>query len=172
MRCLFDKVTARYALQGLLKLAEGQDVNDDELFTLDLFERAAPGQLHLFIAPSTTNILKNIAELPRYAGLIQLFLTQVDVAFPTRYFNRWARRLRDYAFTREDAAMLALASFGTHESGTIFGMHILVTYDQPMMRQWNVQHVRIQERFSAMTHDIAVPYNQAVLPELLRSEQV
>ena len=42
MRCLLDKVTARYALQGLLKLAEGQDVNDDELFTLDLFERVAP----------------------------------------------------------------------------------------------------------------------------------
>ncbi len=172
MRCLFDKVTARYALQGLLKLAEGQDVNEHELFTLDLLERAAPDQIDIFIAPSTANILKNIAELPEYDELIQLFLTQVNIAFPTRYFKRWARRLRDYNFTREDAAMLALASFGTNDSGTILGMHVLVTYDRPMARQWERQRPRIQKRFSAMTEGIAAPYNQAVLPEVLRSEQV
>lgn len=172
MRCLLDKVTARYALQGLLKLAEGQDVNDDELFTLDLLERAAPGQLDLFVAPSTANILNKIAELPRYADLIQAFLTRVDIALPTRYFKRWARRLRDYTFTREDAAILALSSFGTNDSGTILGMHVVVTYDQPMIRQWNLQYAHIQERFSVMIHDLPVPYNYAVLPELLRSEQI
>jgi hypothetical protein len=172
MRCLFDKVTARYTLQGLLKLAEGQDVNDEELFTLDLFERAGPDRVDLFIAPSTANILQQIAELPRYADLVQLFLTQVNIAFSTRYFSRWTRRLRDYAFTREDAAILALASFGTNEPGTILGMDILVTYDQPMMRHWKGQYARIEERFFAMTSALPPPYNQAVLPKLLRSEQV
>ena len=172
MRCLLDKVTARYALQGFLKLAEGRDVNDDELFTLDLLERAGPAQIDLFIALSTVHILNNIATLPKYTHLIQLFLTQVGIVFPTRYFNRWARRLRDFNFTREDAAILALASFGTNDSGTILGMHVVVTYDQPMMRQWNLRYIRIQERFSSMTHNIAIPYNQAKLPELLRSEQI
>jgi hypothetical protein len=172
MRCLFDKVTARYTLQGLLKLAEGQDINDEELFTLDLFERAVPDRIDLFIAPTTANILQKIAELSRYTDLVQLFLTRVNIAFSTRYFSRWARRLRDYEFTREDAAMLALASFGTNESGTILGMNILVTYDQPMMRHWNVQYAHIEERFFAMTSALPLPYNQAVLPKLLRSEQI
>jgi len=39
-RCLLDKVTARRILEGLLKLAEGRDLSDDELFALDLFYRA------------------------------------------------------------------------------------------------------------------------------------
>ena len=33
MRCLLDKVTARYSVQGLLKLAEERDLTREELFT-------------------------------------------------------------------------------------------------------------------------------------------
>ncbi len=36
MRCLLDKVTARYTLQGLLKLAENRELTREELFSLDL----------------------------------------------------------------------------------------------------------------------------------------
>lgn len=73
MRCLLDKVIARYALQGLLKLAEGQELNDAELLTLDLIERANSQQIDLFIAPQTDNVLGKIAQLPRYAELIRMF---------------------------------------------------------------------------------------------------
>lgn len=172
MRCLLDKVIARYTLQGLLKLAEGEEVNDEELFTLDLFERAIPQQIDLFIAPPTANILHKIAQLPRYADIIQLFLTQVEIVFPARYFKRWARRLRDYNFTREDAAILALATFGTNDNGTILGMHVVASYDQPMMNHWYLQQASIRERFANMKSDISMPYNQAVLPEVLRPEQI
>lgn len=74
MRCLLDKVIARYALQGLLKLAEGQHVNDKELFTLDLFERAIPQQIDLFIAPPTANILHKIAQFPEPMTMAQFLV--------------------------------------------------------------------------------------------------
>ena len=47
-------------------------------------------------------------------------------------FKRWTRRLKEYGFTKEDAEVLALATFGTTLNGDILGMHILATSDQPM----------------------------------------
>ena len=53
MRCLFDKVTARYALQGLLKLAEGQDVNNKDR-TRNNFPEVAGLFAHLLRCLSVT----------------------------------------------------------------------------------------------------------------------
>ena len=39
-RCLLDKVTARRTAEGLLKTAEGRPLTDDEVFALDLYQRA------------------------------------------------------------------------------------------------------------------------------------
>jgi hypothetical protein len=172
MRCLLDKVTSRYALQGLLKLAENRDLTDEELFTLDLFARASSQNIRLFIPPSTAQVLQKITQLPRYSAIIQLFLDQVEIAFPSHYFKRWTRRLRDCHFTREDAAILALATFGTNTNGTVLSMHVVATYDQPMVNNWFMQQTRIQERFAAMQKDIPMPYSQALLPEVLHPEHI
>lgn len=110
MRCLLDKVTARYAVQGLLKLAEGRDLTEEELFTLDLLYRSQSQDFYLFIAPPTVNVARSLARLPRYSDVLHFFLSQVEVVLPARYFKRWSRRLRDYGFAREDAAILALAT--------------------------------------------------------------
>ncbi len=50
-RCPLDKVTARRAVEGLLKLAEGRELSEEELFTLDLYERASAHGIRLFIRP-------------------------------------------------------------------------------------------------------------------------
>ena len=39
-RCLLDKVTARRMVEGLLGLAEGREISEEELLALDLYERA------------------------------------------------------------------------------------------------------------------------------------
>ena len=69
-------------------------------------------------------------------ALIRFFLARTEVAQSTRYFKRWARRLRDYGFTKEDAEVLALATFGTNQNADILGMHVVATFDQPMINQW------------------------------------
>jgi hypothetical protein len=51
-------------------------------------------------------------------------------------------------------------------------MSAVATYDQPMMTNWSVQQARIQTRFTAMRRDLPEPYNRAVLPDVLRPEQI
>jgi hypothetical protein len=172
MRCLLDKVTARYIVQGLLKLAEKRAVSREELAALDLFSLAHPQGIQFFIVPQTARVLARLARLPHLTAIIQFFLDRVEVFMPTRYFKRWARRLRGYGFTKEDAAVLALATFGTNETGGILGVAFVATFDQPMITQWGIQQPAIRGRLEAMLADISAPYNQAKLPRVLRPEQI
>ncbi len=171
-RCLLDNVPARYAVQGLLKLAEGRDLTRGELFSLDLVSRAQTRPARLFIALPTANVLYRLVRLSRYADIVRFFLGRVEVVYPARYFARWARRLRGYGFTREDAAILALASFGTDKDAAILGLHVVATLDAPMINNWVIQRHVIQKRLVAMQADIPEPYRYTFLPQVLRPEQV
>lgn len=166
MRCLLDKVTARRILEALLKLDEARELTEDELFTLDFHGRAGSEGRRLFIAPPTENVLKTLEDLPRYAAVIHIFRNRVEIARPTHYFKRWARRLRDYGFTREDAAILALGTFSTNEEGDILGMDFVATFDQPMIHQWTMQCSAIQNHLTAMQENLPDPYRQAALPRV------
>ncbi|MFN2108674.1 MAG: hypothetical protein ACK2UI_03345 [Anaerolineae bacterium] len=173
MRCLLDKVVARYTLTGLLKLAEDNaGITREELFSLELFARAASSTLRLFVTPASMRVLQRLAGLSRYAVIVRRFREGVDVAFPTQYYKRWTRRLRSCGFAREDAAVLALATFGTDEEATILGMHFVATYDQPLINNWTVQEEILRTRLETMQHDIPVPYCDALLPKVLRPEQI
>lgn len=166
MRCLLDKVTARRILEGLLKITEGRELSDDELFSLDLYDRAEEENLRLFISPPTANVLERLESLPRYSTLIHLFLDRTEVAWPTHYFKRWARRLRDYGFTPEDAAILSLGTFCVGKDAGILGMHFIATYDQPMIQQWALQYTKIRDHLVAMQQNLPDPYRQALLPHV------
>jgi hypothetical protein len=89
-RFLLDKVTARRILEGLLKLAEGRDLTTAEVVALDLYEYAGSHELRQFMVPSTESVLRRLGDRPRYTAIIHLFRQHVEVAFPTRYFKRWA----------------------------------------------------------------------------------
>ena len=171
-RCLLDKVTARRILEGLLKLAEGRDLGGDELFALDLFYRAGSHSIELFIVPPTVHTLSRLEVLPRYGGIIRLLRDRMQVALPARYFTRWSRRLRDFGFTPEDAAVLALGTFGTNESGTILGMDYIATFDQPLIRHWATQQGAIRERWQTMRDDLPAPYRDAPLPDVQPPEHI
>jgi hypothetical protein len=171
-RCLLDKVTARRILEGLLRLAEGRDVLTAELFALDLYERARPEGIQLFIAPPTETVLQRLEGFSRYGGIIRLFRSRTEVVFPTRYFKRWARRLRGQGFSREDAAILALASFGTTEDAKVLGVHFVATQDQSMIRQWVLQQTVIQEGLFLMQRNLPTPYCYTLLPQVRAPEFV
>lgn len=169
---LLDKVTARLMVQGLVKLEEEELLTQEEDLVLDLFKQATSPTLRLFIVPATANILQRLAQLPHYSAVIHRFLSRVDVVSPGRYCIRWARRLRGYAFTREDAAVLALGTFGTDETNSILGMDIVATLDQPMINNWSAREAELQTRLDTMRQDLAAPYNQASLPQVLRPEEI
>ena len=169
---LLDKVTARLMVRALLKQSKGQNLTQDEKTTIDLFNSATSPTLRLFIVPATANILPRIAQSSEYSTAIHRFLSRVEVVSPGRYCIRWARRLRGYAFTREDAAVLALGTFGTDETSSILGMDIVATLDQPMINNWTARQAELQTRLDAMLEQLAAPYNQASLPQVLRPEEI
>jgi len=172
MRCLLDKVVARRGLEGLLTLAEGRDLTEEELWTIDLLQRARGQDIQLFVTGGTVNILNQLEALPRYSAVVAAFLRRTEVAQPTRYFKRWARRLREFGFTREDAHILALASFGTSRRKDVLGMHFVATFDQPLINQWTLQQNKIGERLEAMRRDLRPPYDRVTLPQVLRPEEI
>ena len=132
MRCLLDKVTARHIMEGMLKLAEGRKVTDAELFALYFYRRAYFGRIELFILPHTHKLLKRLEHLSRYAILIHRFMAATQVSHPAQYFKRWARRLQEYGFTKEDSEVLALGTFGTGPNKDFLGMHAVATFDKPV----------------------------------------
>lgn len=172
MRCLLDKVTARRILEGLVKIAAGIEVLPEELFALDLFQQGRKSNVQLYIVPSTLSVLQQFPQTSPHIPLVQFFLQTAETIYPARYFTRWSRRLRDHGFTREDAAVLSLATFGTVENGSILGMHYLATYDQAMINNWYHQQQKIQTRLATMCRDLIEPYCYAALPQVIQPQQV
>lgn len=68
--------------------------------------------------------------------------------------------------------MLALATFGTSRNRSIIGMNYLVTFDQPMINQWNYQQGTIRLRLQAMQRDLQPPYVHVALPQVLRPDYI
>lgn len=172
MRCLLDKVVARRATEGLLKLAEGRSLTEEELCAVDLLHSAAPRQIQLFISPASNNVLTRLQGISHYSSIIQTFLSRTEVAVPSRYFKRWSRRVRGFGFTPEDARVLALASFGTNEEHEFLGMPWFATYDRALMNLWDRKHSEIEKRLTAMRRQLSPPYDQVRLPEVERPEYI
>ena len=84
-RCLLDKVIARRVLEGLLKLAETRELTVQELFTLDLYDRAGLQGIRLFMVPSTERVLRRLEAMSCYAAIIRLFCQRTEVVLPARY---------------------------------------------------------------------------------------
>lgn len=169
MRCLLDKVVVRYIFSGLLKLSHHLPLNEVETFSLELYKH---DPTPLFMVTATHHKLQQLQKHTSYAPLIQMFYKRVQILYPSRYFKRWSRRLRRYGFSREDAAVLALATFGTDETNSILGTYFVATYDQPMMTNWLRRGEQITAHLEVMRQDLAEPYNQISLPVVMRPESI
>jgi len=171
MSYLYDKVTARYVLQGLRKISDGQRLTPDEKIALDFFS-IHRFQNALYIVPATYNILMRLYREPRYQPMINLFLNSAEIVYPTKYNKRWARRLREHTFTREDASVLALATFGTTDDLSLFGIQYVLTFDKHMINNWQNHYSTIHEQLKTMKRDLAEPYCKVSLPQVLRPDQL
>jgi len=101
-----------------------------------------------------------------------MFLKRVEVLYHGRYFKRWARRLREAGFTREDAKVLALGTFGTDTEGTVLGVHKVVTYDRPLTTKWVLERLVLQEQLTRMTEVLDVPFRCTRLPDVVHPGKV
>jgi hypothetical protein len=88
------------------------------------------------------------------------------------YLRRWARRLRDFGFGREDSVMLAYGSFGVDFQRQTFGAEVILSADQPLLRHFHEQYDHIARRFRRMTCQLALPYCVAQLPTVMSPEEM
>ena len=66
---------------------------------------------------------------PHIAASICMPLTTLTKGY---YLRRWARRLRDFGFGREDSVILAYGSFGIDFQRQTFGAEVILSADQPL----------------------------------------
>ncbi|MDW8368234.1 MAG: hypothetical protein RMK49_20520 [Abditibacteriales bacterium] len=97
----------------------------------------------------------------------------VQTFHPTCYQRRWARRLRQhYGFGREDAYHIALASFGRDKAGTIFIADLFITFDLHLIQRFQAHHTDIARALRRMTRQLALPYRDAELPQVVMPHDV
>ncbi len=156
---LLDKNVARRTIEALYHL---DNLADEEQQVLELWRRLRLEQVRLFIPAGVIHILQPVAHLLE----VRAFLATVEPLDSGRYLKRWARRLREYSFTREDALILALATFGIDSQESILGVDGLITLDQLLIRNFQNHQAELQARLAAMVSDLPVPYCNASLPEI------
>ena len=155
--CLLDKNVARRIVEALYHL---DNLSLEEELVLGLWRRLQAEGTRLFIPIGALHILRRFEQLVE----VRTFLATVEPLESARYVKRWARRLREYGFTREDALVLALATYGTDSTGDILGVETLITLDQPILNNFQTHRAELQSRLTAMTDQLPTPYCHATLP--------
>ncbi|HZQ09788.1 MAG TPA: hypothetical protein VFD70_24640 [Anaerolineae bacterium] len=146
-----------------MKSAQTIALKPDEQSALDvLFAYELSGK-RVFIVEATSNIFKEWYEDVRE---VRDFQNRVEILVSARYWRRWARRLQEFGFTREDARVLSLGTFGTDNAKTFLGVAEILTFDQPMVNLFAERRKQIQQKLDAMKLNIESPYNQAQLPDV------
>lgn len=163
---LLDKNVTRRTIEALYHLPT---LSAEERLVLQLWRQLQTEQARLFVPSATINVLQQFAHLLE----VRTFLATVELLDSGRYLKRWARRLRDdHQFSREDALILALATYGTTFAGDILGVDGLITLDQPLINNFHAQRFVLRRRLSAMTRQLTEPYRRATLPRLFHPKEL
>jgi hypothetical protein len=155
-RYLLDKNVIRHLINGL-RLPERMGA--EEQLALAIWVRLRQSGSLLCMSVETSHILQ---RLPSYRE-IALVEKTVAVLEAGRYFKRWAHRLREHGFTREDAKVLSLGTFGTDAMGAILGVGTIVTFDRPLINNFRQQEAVLAGRLATMAVNLPPPYTTVVL---------
>jgi hypothetical protein len=143
-------------------LAEGAPPTLLQAEAATAYSRLRELKLKLYITQETKNVLQ--LRPPIFAARI---LSQTQALKKGRYLRRWARRLRDFVFTREDAVVLAYASFGVDLDSQSVGVDAIITGDLGLATNFNTRYAEIKEHFDAMTPNLSEPYRSLSLPKIV-----
>ena len=74
-----------------------------------------------------------------------------------RYLRRWARRLTEFAFSSEDAIILAYGSFGLDVESRTVGVDAIITTDNRLAEHYERRHAETKNRFDDMIVNLPEP---------------
>lgn len=121
----------------------------------------------LYITEQTANILKLRTQI--FAAPL---LAETRPLKKARYLRRWARRLTDFAFSSEDAIVLAYGSFGLDVESKTIGVDAIITTDIRLAEHYERRHAEIQTRFDDMIAKLPEPYAVLKLPQVLTTAAI
>lgn len=165
---LLDKNVVRRAIEGIGASLVAVPLTTQQGLAIRLLRRGIRTDVSMTITPETANILSRRSD----ALEVRIFLDRVSVMRRGRYFKRWARRLREHGFTREDAKTLSYGTFGLDPTELVLGASVVVTFDQHLTRNFTTNREVLIRRLKAMTAQLRAPYRDARLPEIATPEQV
>lgn len=159
---LFDKGVLRRIYEGQARQAVLLALTREQQEATDAFVKLHQLAPRLCMTRESHNIL--VRRKPQYA---QLILQCTQFLHKARYQRRWARRLRSFSFTREDALVLAYGSFGVDLTAQLAGVEVIVTTDVGMVNNFKEQHAKIKLRFERMISNLPEPYAGLRLPQVM-----
>lgn len=127
-----------------------------------LFTRLLAVAQQIYITQECANVLR--LRQPQYAIAI---LETTATLRKGRYLRRWSRRLRSFAFSREDACVIAYGSFGVDAHSEIPNIEALITNDVRLVTNFEYQYARIKDRFVRMVVNLPDPYLKIKLPVVI-----
>jgi hypothetical protein len=164
---LFDKGVIRRVYERHVRLAAGRPPTLLQVEAAGAYARVASFTSSLWITEQTANILR--LRTPLFAASI---LSDCRTFKKGRYLRRWARRLRDFDFSPEDAIVLAYASFGVSADGMQIGTEAIVTADLRLAAHYEDNSAEIEQRFNEMVTALAGVYATLTLPRVFTTADV
>ncbi len=158
---LFDKGVIRRVYERRMRLALNLPPTVLQTEAANAYARFKALTSNLFITEQTFNILK--LRTPVFAAPL---LADAKPLLKGRYLRRWARRLRDFGFSPEDAIVIAYGSFGVSPDRTSVGVDVIVTTDIKMSARYGNNFDVIQSRFSDLVTNLSPAYAALRLPQV------
>ena len=165
--CLLDKNIVRAVFEARVRVQRRRIPLPHQAQAAIVYQALQQAGFTTYVTPETANSAQR--RDPLIAASLLMPLTTL---MQGHYLRRWARRLRDFGFSREDSVILAYGSFGMDSQRQTFGAEVIVSADQPLIRHFHEQHNSIAQRFQQMICQLALPYCWAQLPTLMSLDEM
>lgn len=150
-----------------VRLLSGQPPTLLQIEAANAYARVTSFTNRVWITEQTANILHL-----RTPSIARSLLIDCRSFQKGRYLRRWARRLRNFGFSPEDAVIVAYGSFGVSDDLTQIGADAIVTTDLKLAVRYSESFGVIERRFQDMVSSLSTAYTSLTLPRVLTTTDV
>jgi hypothetical protein len=164
---LLDKGVIRRIYERRVRLALGQPPTPLQVEAANAYARVCALTSRIYITEQTSNVL--VRRPPIFAAPL---MAETRILKKGRYLRRWARRLKDFSFSPEDAMLLAYGSFGVDLHFQSVGVEAIITTDLKLASHYQAKFQEIENRFKDMIINLPEPYASLSLPDVITAGTV
>jgi hypothetical protein len=157
----------RKLFEARLRVLSGRPLTVEQVSCASAFQELVTRQKILYVTAETVHSARRRSLLA--GALILPHLTELAKG---KYLRRWARRLREEGFSREDALILANATFGVDQQRKTLGAEVIITTDLGLVTKFNGDSGHIEARLRRMTAQLKPPHAGARIPDVVTPDDV